>query len=56
MQLLDTVTNFLKIFNKDMKYRYILNSGSFLYGNEGLNITDTITSLLNSRYKSKETK
>lgn len=56
LQLLDTVTSFLKEFNKDRKYRYILNSGSFLYGNEGLDITDTITSLLNSRYKSKEIK
>jgi len=56
LQLLDTVSNFLKEFNKDRKYRYILNSGSFLYGNEGLDITDTITSLLNSRYQSKETK
>ena len=52
-QLLDTVTNFLKVFNKDKKYRYILNSASFLYGNEGLDITDTITSLLNSRYAIK---
>ncbi|PIP55107.1 MAG: hypothetical protein COX07_01695 [Bacteroidetes bacterium CG23_combo_of_CG06-09_8_20_14_all_32_9] len=52
-QLLDTVTNFLKEFNKDMKYRYILNSASFLYGNQGLNITDTITGMLNSRYQSQ---
>ncbi len=50
-QLLDTVTNFLKEFNKDGKYRYILNSASFLYGNSYLNITDTVTSLLNSRYQ-----
>jgi outer membrane protein len=53
LQLLDTVTNFLKEFNKDRKYRYILNSASFLYGNEGLDITDTIASLLNARYLSK---
>ena len=50
-QLLDTVTNFLREFNKDGKYRYILNSASFLYGNSYLNITDTVTSLLNSRYQ-----
>jgi outer membrane protein len=56
MQLLDTVTNFIKVYNKDMKYRFILNSASFLYGNEGLDITDTITSLLNSRYAPKVTK
>lgn len=56
LQLLDTVTNFLKEFNKDRKYRYIMNSASFLYGNEGLDITDTIASLLNGRYQSKEIK
>jgi outer membrane protein len=50
-QLLDTVTNFLIEFNKDGKYRYILNSASFLYGNSYLNITDTITTLLNNRYQ-----
>jgi len=49
-QLLDTVTNFLKDFNKDSKFRYILNSASFLYGNDGLNITDTIAAMLNNRY------
>ena len=51
LQLLDTVTNFLREFNKDGKYRYILNSASFLYGNSYLNITDTVTTLLNSRYQ-----
>ncbi len=51
-QLLDTVTNFLKEFNSDGKYRYILNSAAFLYGNDGLNITDTVAGLLNERYNS----
>jgi outer membrane protein len=50
-QLLDTVTNFLKDFNSDGKYRYILNSAGFLYGNEGLNVTDTVAALLNLRYE-----
>lgn len=50
-QLLDTVTNFIKEFNKDQKYRYILNSAGFLYGNEALDITDTIASMLNLRYE-----
>lgn len=55
-QLLDTVTNFLKEFNSDGKYRYILNSATFLYGNEGLNITDTVAGILNERYNSVSTK
>lgn len=49
-QLLDTVTNFLKEFNSEGKYRYILNSATFLFGNEGLNITDTVAGILNERY------
>ena len=55
-QLLDTVTNFIKEFNADHKYRYILNSAGFLYGNEALNITDTIASLLNLRYEAVDPK
>jgi outer membrane protein len=50
-QLLDSVTNFLIDFNSDGKYRYILNSAGFLYGNEALDITDTIALLLNQRFK-----
>lgn len=50
-QLLDTVTSFLKEFNKDGKYRYILNSATFLYGNSYLNITDTVAGMLNGRYQ-----
>ncbi|MBI5540383.1 MAG: OmpH family outer membrane protein [Bacteroidia bacterium] len=50
-QLLDTVTSFLKEFNKDGKYRFILNSATFLYGNSYLNITDTVVGMLNSRYQ-----
>lgn len=55
-QLLDTVTNFLKEFNANGKYRYILNSATFLYGNEGLNITDTVAAILNERYNLVSTK
>jgi len=55
-QLLDTVTNFLKEFNADCRYRYILNSATFLYGNEGLNITDTVAGILNERYNALSTK
>lgn len=56
MQLLDTVTNFLKQFNTNNEYRYILNSGAFLYGNAGLDITDTVANLLNLRYEAVQAK
>ncbi|NSW46388.1 MAG: OmpH family outer membrane protein [Bacteroidales bacterium] len=50
-QLLDTVTNFLKEFNANKKYDYILNKAAILYGDESLDITDTLINLLNKRYK-----
>lgn len=53
-QLLDTVTNFLKEFNANKKYDYILNKAAMLYGDEGLDITDTLVKLLNSRYTAAE--
>lgn len=52
-QLLDTVTNFLKEFNANKKYDYILNKAAMLYGDEGLDITDTLVNLLNNRYEPK---
>lgn len=53
-QLLDTVTNFLKEFNANKKYDYILNKAAMLYGDEGLDITDTLVNLLNKRYESND--
>lgn len=52
-QLLDTVTNFLKQFNADKKYAYILNRAAILYGSDAMNITDTVVFLLNKRYEGK---
>ncbi len=49
-QLLDTVNNFLKIFNKNRRYSFILKKDAILYGDEALDITDTIITLLNKRY------
>jgi len=51
LQLLDTVVNYLKIYNKDKKYQYILNSASFLIGNPANNITNEIVKGLNKRYE-----
>jgi outer membrane protein len=53
-QLLDTVTNFLKEFNADKSYNFILNKAAILHGNEALDITDTIIFLLNKRYESQK--
>ncbi len=53
-QLLDTVTNFLKEFNANKTYDFILNKAAVLYGNEAFDITDTIIFLLNKRYESQK--
>ncbi len=51
-QLLDTVVNYLKEFNADKRYRYILNAGSCLYLNEGSDVTKVVITELNNRYES----
>ncbi len=53
-QLLDTVTNFLKEFNANHTYDYILNKAAMLYGNDALDITDTLVYLLNKRYEASK--
>ncbi|MCD6367065.1 MAG: OmpH family outer membrane protein [Bacteroidales bacterium] len=57
-QLLDTVTLFLKDYNKQLGNTFIFNSGSFLYSDEQYNITDTVIKMLNTRYETpkKQTK
>ena len=55
-QLLDTVINYLKIYNKDKKYQYILNSASFLIGNPANDITNEIVKGLNKRYEKQNVK
>jgi len=52
-QLLDTVVNYLKIYNKEKKYQYILNSASFLIGNPANDITKEIIDGLNKRYEAQ---
>jgi outer membrane protein len=49
-QLLDSVMNYLKIFNKDKEYNYILNAAEVLIGDESHNITKEVLVGLNSRY------
>ncbi len=50
----DTITNYLKRFNKDVKFDYILNfrtGGDLLYENPGLDITNVVVKGLNEEYK-----
>lgn len=49
-QLLDSVMNYLKVFNKDKKYDYIFDGAVVLIGKDGHNITKEILTGLNARY------
>jgi len=48
-QLLDSLMTYLKIFNKDKKYTYILNAGDVLIGDETHNITKDVLVNMNIR-------
>lgn len=49
-QLLDSLMTYLKIFNKDKKFTYILNAGEILIGDETHNITKDVLVNMNARY------
>jgi len=49
-QLLDSLMTYLKVFNKDKKYNYILNAGEVLIGDEAHNITKDVLVNMNARY------
>lgn len=51
-QLLDSLINYLKIYNKDKKYSYILNAGDILLGDEAHNITKEVLTGMNTRFSS----
>lgn len=55
-QLLDSIMNYVKIFNKDKKYSYILNSSEVLIGDDSNNITKEILFGLNTRYTKAKSK
>ena len=55
-QLLDSLINYLKVYNKDKKYSYILNSGDILIGDESHNITKEVLVNMNTRYSSARPK
>jgi outer membrane protein len=55
--LLDTVTNFLKRYNRTYKFDYILGyakAGQILLANDTLDITGSVVKALNDEYKEKE--
>ena len=51
-QLLDSLINYLKVYNKDKKYSYILNAGDILIGDETHNITKEVLTNMNTRFSS----
>lgn len=53
-QLIDSLMNYLKSYNKDKKYAYIFNSSGILIGDEANNITKEILNGMNARYASKK--
>lgn len=57
IQLRDSINNFLKEYNKDKKYDFIISNTGFdnlLYANETYNITQEILDGLNARYVPKK--
>jgi outer membrane protein len=55
-QLLDSIMNYVKVYNKDKKYKYIFNSAEILVGDEASNITKEILVGLNARYSKSRLK
>ncbi|HEY3369207.1 MAG TPA: OmpH family outer membrane protein [Prolixibacteraceae bacterium] len=55
-QLLDSLMTYLKIFNKDKKYTYILNAGDVLIGDESHNITKEVLVNMNIRLSKARSK
>ena len=55
-QLLDSLMTYLKIFNKEKKYTYILNGGDVLIGDESHNITKDVLVNMNVRLSKARTK
>jgi outer membrane protein len=54
--IIDSLMNYLKIFNADKKYDFILNAGDVLIGPESDNITNQVLKAMNARYQASQTK
>lgn len=55
-QLLDSLMSYLKTYNADQKYDYILNAGEILIGDEASNITKEILTAMNANYAATKKK
>lgn len=55
-QIIDSLLNYLKIFNETRKYDYILNAADVLIGPESDNITSEVLQAMNARYQAANTK
>jgi outer membrane protein len=55
-QLIDSLINYLKIYNVNKKYDYILNSADVLVGPEIGNITKEVLAQMNARYQVSQPK
>lgn len=54
-QLVDSIVNYIKIYNEEHNYTYILsNSGNIIVGDQHFNISKDILEGLNARYYSKK--
>jgi outer membrane protein len=54
-QLIDSLISYLKVYNADKKFDYILNGTDVLIGPEASNITSDVLTLMNTRYKATKT-
>jgi outer membrane protein len=50
-QIKDSIDSFIEEFNKNENYDFILNKAFMIYGKKSFDITDTILTLLNDRYR-----
>ena len=55
-QILDSLISYLKVYNKDRNYDYILNSADVLIGDEGSNITGEVLRKMNEIYRYTKSK
>jgi outer membrane protein len=55
-ELIDSLINYLKVYNANKKYDYILNSADVLIGPESTNITKEVLKNMNVRYQSANSK
>jgi outer membrane protein len=55
-ELIDSLINYLKVYNATKKYDYILNSADILVGPESTNITKEVLKNMNVRYQAANSK